>query len=395
MPHRRLPTRPIVALTALALAAAALAGCGGAGGSRPATALSGTTAAPPLTRGASMPSPAGKTAGGAGGVYAHDLPGMLSPTVRGDPSLVYVPNSMSDTVSVIDPHSYRVIRTIRVGALPQHVVPSWDLRTLWVTNDEGNSLTPLDPRTGRRKGKPVAVADPYNMYFTTDGRYAIVVAERLRRLDFRDAQTMKLVSSLHVPCSGVDHADFTADGSRLVASCEFSGRLEVVDVAGRRLVRTVELPSGAHPQDVKLSPDGRVFYVADMTRGGVYEVDARSFRVVGFIRTGADAHGIYVSRDAKDLYVTNRRAGSVSVISAARRRVIATWPIPNGTPDMGGVSADGRTLWLSGRYRAEVYAIDTRTGRLRARIPVGDGPHGLAVFPQPGRYSLGHTGVFR
>ena len=62
---------------------------------------------------------------------------------------------------------------------------------------------------------------------------------------------------------------------------------------------------------------------------------------------------------------------------------------------MGGVSADGTTLWLSDRYHAEVYALDTTTGELKARIPVGDGPLGLCVYPQPGRYSLGHTGVFR
>ena len=66
-----------------------------------------------------------------------------------------------------------------------------------------------------------------------------------------------------------------------------------------------------------------------------------------------------------------------------------------GSPDMGGVSSDGKTLWLSGRYNREVYAFNTDTGQLRARIKVGKGPHGLCVYPQPGRYSLGHTGVFR
>jgi DNA-binding beta-propeller fold protein YncE len=149
------------------------------------------------------------------------------------------------------------------------------------------------------------------------------------------------------------------------------------------------------PQDVKLSPDGRTFFVADMAAGGVWLVDARKFRIHGFIRTGAGAHGLYPSRDARRLYVTNRAAGTISVLSFATHRIVATWHIPNGTPDMGGISADGRTLWLSGRYRSEVYAIDTRTGRLRARIRVGSGPHGLCVWPQPGRYSLGHTGILR
>jgi hypothetical protein len=73
---------------------------------------------------------------------------------------------------------------------------------------------------------------------------------------------------------------------------------------------------------------------------------------------------------------------------------VATWHV-GGSPDMGGVSADGNVLWLSGRYNREVYAISTRGGRVLARIPVGAAPHGLCVWPQPGRYSLGHTGILR
>ena len=284
--------------------------------------------------------------------------------------------------------------TFSVGALPQHVVPSYDLKTLWVTNDEGNSLTPIDPATGK-PGKPVPVTDPYNMYFTPDGRYAIVVAERLQRLDFRDAHSMKLHRSLSVPCAGVDHLDFTADGRYLLASCEFGAKLIAVDVRKEKLVGSTALESGAMPQDVKLSPDGRVFYVADMMANGVWLVDAKTFGRIGFTPTGAGAHGLYASRDSKYLYVSNRSEGSVSVVSFATRKVAKTWSVPGGSPDMGGVSADGKILWLSGRYNSEVYAISTKTGKLLARIPVGNGPHGLCVYPQPGRYSLGHTGVFR
>jgi YVTN family beta-propeller protein len=320
---------------------------------------------------------------------------MLAPAVRHLPPRVYVPNSESDTVSVIDPRTYRVIDEFGVGALPQHVTPSYDLKTLWVDNDQGNSLTPIDPATGK-PGKSIPVTDPYNLYFTPDGRYAIVVAERLQRLDFRAPQTMLLHHSLSVPCPGVDHMDFTADGRYLVASCEFGARLIKVDIAREKVVGSLSLKPGAMPQDVKLSPDGRVFYVADMMSGGVWLVDAHGFRKLGFIPTGEGAHGLYASRDARDLYVSNRDEGSVSVISFADRKVIHKWWIPGGgSPDMGGVSADGKVLWLSGRYDAEVYAIRTSDGKLLARVPVGTGPHGLSVFPQPGRYSLGHTGVFR
>jgi DNA-binding beta-propeller fold protein YncE len=235
------------------------------------------------------------------------------------------------------------------------------------------------------------------MYFTPDGHYAVVMAEQLRRMDFRDARTMKLRHSLPVPqCAGVNHADYSADGRLMLVSCEFAARMLVVDIPHERVVRTLRLPSRASPQDVKLSPDGRIFYVADLTYGGVWLINAHTFRRMGFIRTGSGAHGLYPSRTARFLYVSNRSAGTISVISFARRRVVRTWTISGGgSPDMGGVSADGRILWLSGRYSAAVYAISTRTGKLIQRVDVGLGPHGVCVWPQPGRYSLGHTGVMR
>jgi YVTN family beta-propeller protein len=326
-------------------------------------------------------------------LYAFDRANQLSATVAGDPALVYVPNSKSDTVDVIDQTTFQIVRHFSVGHLPQHVVPSYDLRTLYVANDLGNSLTPIDPKTGA-PGTLVPVEDPYNLYFTPGGKFAIVVAERLARLDFRALPSMKLVESLYVPCVGVDHLDFAADDSYLIASCEFSGTLVKVDLATRRVVKTLQL-AHARPQDVRVGPSGRVFYVADMNRGGVHLVDPDSLTVTGFVATGTGAHGLYPSRDSKIMYVTNRDAGTISLLSFATNTVVGTWTIPHGSPDMGGISADGKTLWISGRYSGEVYAIDTTTGQLRARIRVGAQPHGLCVYPQPGRYSLGHTGIFR
>jgi YVTN family beta-propeller protein len=374
-----------------ALLALVLAACGGSGGSSLSAGRANRTqteTAPGAHDYRVPPLPDG------GNVYAAAGAGMLAPAVRGVPERVYVPNSLSNTVSVIDPKTFKVTATFPVGALPQHVTPSYDLKTLWVDNDEGNSLTPIDPRTGL-PGRPVPVEDPYNLYFTPDGRYAIVVSERLRHLDFRDARSMRLHHSLSVPCPGVDHLDFTADGRYLLASCEFGASMIVVDVSHERVVGKVALAPEAMPQDVKLSPDGNLFYVADMMHNGVWLISAGTMRVVGFMHTGRGAHGLYPSRNAKLLYVSNRAEGTISVIRFARRRIVKRWVIPSGSPDMGGVSADGRVLWLSGRYNAEVYAIDTRTGKLLARIPVGLGPHGLCVFPQPGRYSLGHTGETR
>ena len=340
-------------------------------------------------------------------VYAGAGAKMIDSIARKALPLAYVPLGGAASVAVIDPATYRVTRTFTTAALPQHVIPAYDLRTLWVANDIGNSLTPIDPLTGM-EGKSVAVEDPYNLYFTPDGRYAVVIAERDQRLDFRDPHTMALHDSVRVDCKGVDHMDFTADGRFAVATCEFSGKLLKLDVATHRVLGYLQLDPGkpSMPQDIRLSPDGRVFFIADMQADGVFIVDADSLRRIGFIPTGIGTHGIYPSRGGKLFYVSNRGwhvlrgrphgPGSVSVLDPAARKVIATWHIQGGgSPDMGNVTADGKELWLSGRYDQEVYVFDTATGTLLHRIKVGRDPHGLTVWPQPGRYSLGHTGNMR
>jgi YVTN family beta-propeller protein len=372
-------------------------------------------------------------------LYSETAADKTSAAVRGDLERIYVPNLRSNDVYVVDPAAMKVVDRFKVGIGPQHIVPAWDLRTLWVTNNaEGRtdgSLTPIDPRTAK-PGKPIGVDDPYNMYFSPDGKSAIVVAEARKRLDFRDPQTLAMQFSIDTPgCPGINHADFSIDGRFAVFTCEFSGTLVKIDLVNRMVAGYLQLdmPSTRFkevaapravagkvwepgetevctvkrgmPQDIRSSPDGKRFYVADMHADGVHVVDLESFRKVGFIATGLGAHGLYPSRDGRSLYVANRGSheihgpklgnGGVSVIDFATEKVVARWPVPGGgSPDMGNVSADGKWLWLAARYDNVIYRFDTATGAV-AQIKVGAEPHGLTVWPQPGRYSLGHTGNLR
>ncbi len=365
--------------------------------------------------------------------------GKFSEAVKGDLERIYVPNLRSSDVYVVDPQALKVVDRFKVGVGPQHIVPSWDLRTLWVTNNaEGRtdgSLTPIDPKTGK-PGKAVMVDDPYNMYFTPDGKSAIVVAEARKRLDFRDPHTMAMQYSIDVPeCPGVNHADFAIDGRFAIFTCEFTGSLVKIDLVERKVLGYLKLampstrfkeeraPRGepgkawepgptevctverGMPQDIRSSPDGRRFFIADMHADGVHVVDGASFTKVGFIPTGLGAHGLYPSRDGTKLYVANRGShkihgpkkgdGSVSVIDFATEKVVARWGVPGGgSPDMGNVSADGKYLWLAARYDDVIYRFDTTSGEVK-QVKVGAEPHGLTVWPQPGRYSLGHTGNLR
>jgi YVTN family beta-propeller protein len=354
--------------------------------------LSADTPAPRASPHApSVASPATKVPAKPPSIYAAISAGRLDPHVADITPRVYVPNNHSNTVDVIDPTTFRVTRTIDVGIAPQHITPSWNLRHLYVGNTYSNTLTVIDPRTGR-KTRTISIPDPYNLYFTPDGSLAVDVAERLGTLFFFDPRTWRSRGSVTIPWSGADHLDFSRSGRYLILSTEFAGEVVKVDVARRRVVGSVYV--GGSPVDVKLSPNGSVFYVANQVRGGVSLVDPRRMREIGFIPTGSGAHGFCVSRDGRDLYVSNRLAGTISVIRFATRSVTKTWRV-GGSPDMLQVSADGRFLWVSNRYDATVSVISTRTGRVLHTIPVGIDPHGLTLFPQPGRFSIGHNGVYR
>jgi YVTN family beta-propeller protein len=370
-------------------------------------------------------------------LYSEQAAGRVQPAIASDLSRIYVPNLRGHDVHVIDPATMKVVDRFKVGYSPQHIVPSWDMKTLWVTNNAerrtDGSLTPIDPKTGKA-GPAIDVDNPYNLYFSPDGKSAIVVAEARKRLDFRDPQTMALQAALPVPgCRGVNHADFSIDGRYAIFTCEFEGTLVKIDMVQRQVLGYLKLSmpetrfkaavlkpgqvwepgetelctvKKGMPQDVRISPDGKRFYVADMHADGVHVVDGESFTKVGFIATGLGAHGLYPSRDGKSLYVANRGSheihgkrngnGSVAVIDFATDKIIARWGIPGGgSPDMGNISADGRYLWLAARYDDVVYRFDTQNNGAVQQVKVGAEPHGLTVWPIPGRYSLGHTGNMR
>jgi len=434
---KRLGLATATAATLLALATLAwlAASRAQAQANAPAAAASAAPAAPAVTTVPGMPPVVDAL-----NLYSETGSGKFSAAVQGDLERIYVPNLRSNDVYVIDPSEMKVIDRFKVGIGPQHIVPSWDLRTLWVTNNaEGRtdgSLTPIDPKTGK-PGKAVMVDDPYNMYATPDGKSAIVVAEARKRLDFRDPKTMELQYSINVPgCPGVNHADFSIDGRFAIFTCEFSGTLVKIDLVERKVLGYLKLQMPATrfkeiagaprtapgqvwepgetevctatrgmPQDIRASPDGKRYFIADMHADGVHVIDGDAFKQVGFIPTGLGAHGLYPSRDGKHLYVANRGShkihgpklgnGGVTVIDFATEKVIARWAVPGGgSPDMGNVSADGKWLWLAARYDDVVYRFDTSNGEVR-QVKVGAEPHGLTVWPQPGRYSLGHTGNLR
>ena len=327
-------------------------------------------------------------------VYANTMSGVVPCPLCNLPPRVYVPNSGAGTVDVINPLTFKVIDHFAVGSIPHHIAPAWDMSALYVDNEGSSSLTVINPKTGKPTGT-INIPFPYNLYFTPDGTKAIDVVERLQRIEFRDPHHgWRLLGSVGIPWAGADHLDFSADGSYLMISTEYTGMLVKVDVIHMKLVGAVHV--GGLPIDVKLSPDGTVFYVSNQGRQGVSVVDPVAMKEIRFIPTGRGAHGLQVSRDTRFLYVSNRLEGTFSVINFSTRKVVAKWVIPGGgSPDMLQLNPAGTQLWASGRYNATVYVMSTFTGKLIAKIPVGAEDHGLTYFPNVGLHSLGHNGVYR
>jgi YVTN family beta-propeller protein len=346
--------------------------------SRPAPPPNAATPAPPPT-----PAPTN--------VWAATASNAIPASVADLPPRVYVPHELGGDVVVIDPLSMQIIDRYWVGRTPHHVAPAYDFSQLYVNVMDSNYLTVIDPRTGRPTGTlPAAV--PYNLYFTPDGTKAVVAAERFNRLDFHDISTWEVIARVPIPGSGVDHMDFSADGSYLLVSCEFGGQVVKVGTNPPRVLGVFR--GGRLPIDVKLNPEGTHFFVADQGRHGVMVIEPESLTEVKLIPTGAGAHGLAIARDTRALYVTNRLAGTMSEIDMSAWGVARTWYI-GGSPDMVQVTPDGQQIWTSARNHGHVIVVDSNNGGVIARIPTGAAPHGLTYFPQPGRFSIGHNGVYR
>ena len=226
-----------------------------------------------------------------------------------------------------------------------------------------------------------------------------MVAERHKRLDFRDPQTMALQQSVAAPgCSGINHADFSIDGRYAIFTCEFSGGgLVKIDLVNHQVLGYLRLTKRGMPQDIRISPDGSVFYIADMHADGVYLVDGDGFSQTDFIPTGVGTHGLYPSRDATKLCTsptaartrrarrrTARAASRSSISRPARSRRLG--PSRRRQPRYGQCHAPtgsgfgcrvGSTMWSttstpqparSGASRSASSRTASRSGRSPAAI---------------------------
>jgi len=316
-----------------------------------------------------------------GGHSPGSPPGAPASEVR---RRAFISNSDGDSISIIDRDSYKVLKTLRVGDYPHHMIVSLDGRYLYAGNTHSDTVSVIDLVT-ESIVKTLPLLDPYNLYYSPDRKLLVTTCTRLGRVEVHGVDEWSQIGAANgwkrlaqIP-TGKDpnHFAFSPDGRFMYVSNEYSHNLSVIDLQGRRLAKQVS--TGKRPVDVSLAPGGKILFVANYGEARVTAYETEGFREVERIQTGAGAHGMAMTVDGKVLFVSNRDASTVSAIDVASRKVTQSFHVPQG-PDMMEVTPDGKELWVTGRYGANVYVVDLATGQVSRRIQTGAAPHGVTII---------------
>jgi YVTN family beta-propeller protein len=283
-------------------------------------------------------------------------------------------NSDDDSVSVIDSNSYREISRTHIGRSPHHLIQTPDGRTLIIAMSGSNELVLIDRTTGVEKQR-ITASDPYQIGFSPDGKFFVAASLRLDRIDIYDGSTFRLLYRL--PAATMpSHIAFSRDSKTAFVTLQGTSGLISIDLGSGKVNWTA--PVGRQPAGI-VTRSGGTLLVGIMGSDHIVEVDPANGSVLRRIQTGNGAHNFLASADGKKLYVTNRVAGTISILDADTLAITGTLQAPGGPDDMA-LSPDGHELWVTGRWHAWVDVIELASGTLKTSVPVGRSPHGIFVY---------------
>ncbi len=311
---------------------------------------------------------------GASIVLAAGGPATQTARAASDQGLAIVLNSAAASFSVIDVATRTVIRTTPVLREPHHWALLPDRSALLIGDTSGNAMFFLDPGTGQIIRR-TAFSDPYQLWFSPDGRHLVVTALRVEHVDIYDGRTLQLAKRLRLPTMP-SHLSYSPDGSMVYVSLQDNDRLVGIDL--RTLAVAWQTSVGKTPAGV-FWHDDKVL-VGIMGNDYVAVTDPVDGRELRRIRTGRGAHNLFYTPDGRQIYVTNRVEGTVSLLDAVSLDVVRTYVVPNG-PDCIAFAPDGK-LWVSMRWGGRVAVLDPASGT-HETIAVGRSPHGVFLTASP------------
>ena len=300
---------------------------------------------------------------------------------------VFVLNSLSADIAVVDPESFTVVKRIPTGKEPHHLYLSPDEKSLIVANALGDSLTFVDPRTAEVQRVVRGISDPYHLRFSPDMKWFVTASNRLDRVDLyrwqgsAAAEPLLLVKRIPAPKTP-SHLNIDTRSTTLYVSLQDSDELLAIDLATQAV--KWKTPVGKMPADIYLTPDDK-FLLVGLTGDRfveVWDVSGAAPRLAHRIATGKGAHSFRAWGDKRHVLVSNRAGNTISKIDLASFAVVDTFPAPAGPDDME-LLTDGRTLLVTSRWAGKVTQIDTVTRKVVRQVKVGKSPHGI--------WTLDHT----
>ena len=292
---------------------------------------------------------------------------------------LYVSNTHSGTISVIDTARDEVVATVPLGGgVPNRIVLTPDGTQAWAIHDKSRMISVVDVAS-RKVLRRVKIGEwPYNLTFTPDGRYCWVLDwGDVSKLLIYDVQKGALDGEIEVS-TWPAHGIFSRDGKLFWVTSETAGNVTVVDVPQRKIIEV--LPSSGDAMGLALAADGHYVYAANGEDRTVSKIDARTHRIVATGKVKDANHDAVLTPDGRFVYVTMRKANRIAVLRSEDLEVVTEIPQP-GYPDLVVMAHDGTKAYVSNRRANLVTVIGLSDHREIKRIPVGKGPHGMALSP--------------
>jgi YVTN family beta-propeller protein len=310
---------------------------------------------------------------------------------RGARQILYVTNSAGDDVTVVDAETHRVIGSIETGTTPHGLVASPDGRRIYITGETDDDVVAIDTTTATVLWKAPVGEQPNEPALTADGRHIYVPIRMSNVTDVVDTTTGQRINSIRT--GRVPHNAYPSpDGRWIYVTSRGEQKISIIDPSTQQVVGDV--PLGGEPRPVSFTKDNtraystltglHGFVVADLTQRKVIErielpkADLPEISVHGY----TDTHGIALSRDDTQFWVTDVFGNGVTAFSVPEHKVLTRVPV-GLAPNWMTFSPDGELLYVSNSGSNDVSVIDVVLRREVVRIPVGMSPKRLLVVTVP------------
>jgi YVTN family beta-propeller protein len=309
---------------------------------------------------------------------------------------VYAADQTSNTVSVIEPYTNKLLGVIRLGnSVPGALSPLYrdqllvhgmgyspDYKTVDVVNIASNSVTLIDTTTNAVKGTIYVGRSPHEAFFTPDGRELWVTVRGDNYVSVIDPVQMKEIRRITV-ANGPGMTMFTTDGKYAFVCSSFTPQLAVIDVASYQIVKEVPQASPFCP-NIAVSPENDEVWFTLKDTAQTQVISAQPpFEQKALLETGPITNHVnFVNNtNGKFAYVT---IGGLNQIKVYRRgatpQLVATIPVGN-LPHGIWPSGDGTRVYVVLENDTEAIAIDTLTNKVIGRIPIGQTSQALVYVP--------------